>query len=154
ARAMSFYADRLLNGHWGEQMRFGPGSTLEITMLFQGLNQRQAEEVWKPFREWLAASKRDFTVVTPLMIVAVSARNFWSSAFWKKVAPGLAVADDRPKAPAGNFFWSGDGDQVGQVLYAFRSAWLPASLLQEKNRPRLVETLFANTRHWSVSLHF
>src|SRR6516165_5084338 len=60
ARAMGFYADRLLNPHWGEQMRFGPGNKLEISMVFQGLNQRQAEEVWKPFREWLAAAPRDF----------------------------------------------------------------------------------------------
>src|SRR5262249_57771495 len=95
ARAMSFYADRLLNPHWGEQMRFGPGNKLEISMVFQGLNQRQAEEVWKPFREWLAASKRDFSVEAPLLIVAVPAKSFCSATFWKKFAPGLAVADDR-----------------------------------------------------------
>lgn len=154
SRSMSFYADGLWNPHWGEQMRFGPGNKLEIAMVFQGLNQRQAEEIWKPFREWLAESKRDFTVESPLQIVVVPARNFWSAAFWKKFAPGLAVADNRPKAPAGNFFWAGDGDQVGQMLYAYRSAWLSASLLQGKNRQRLLEALFASTRHWSVSLHF
>jgi hypothetical protein len=154
SRTMSFYADRLLNRHWGEQMQFGPGNTLEIAMAFQGLNQRQAEEVWKPFREWLSASKSDYTVETPLVIVAVPAKNFWNAAFWKRLAPGLVIADDRPKARAGNFFWAGDGGQVGQVLYAYRSAWLPASLLQGKNRQRLVDALFASTRHWSVSLHF
>jgi FAD/FMN-containing dehydrogenase len=155
SRALSFYADHLLNRHWGEQMRFGPGNKLEIAMVFQGMNQRQAEEVWKPFREWLAVSKRDFTVEPPLMIVAVPARNFWSAAFWKRFAPpGLVVWDDRPKAPAGNFIWAGDGGQVGQVLYAYRSAWLPASLLREKNRQRFLEALFASSRHWSMSLHF
>jgi FAD/FMN-containing dehydrogenase len=154
ARAVSFYADRLLNPHWGEQMRFGPGNRLEIAMVFQGLNQREAEEVWKPFREWLAASKRDFTVEPPLRIVTLPARSFWSASFWKKLAPGLAIADDRPKAPAGNFYWAGDRDQVGQVLYAYRSAWLPVNLLQEKERPRLNEALFESTRHWEMSLHF
>ena len=64
------------------------------------------------------------------------------------------MADDRPNAPAGNFYWAGDRGQVGQVLYAYRSAWLPVSLLQEKDRPRLVEALFESTRHWSMSLHF
>ena len=151
---MSFYADRLLNAHWGEQMRFGPGNKLEISMVFQGLNQRQAEEVWKPFREWLAASPRDFTVEPPLRIVTLPARSFWSAAFLKTIAPGAVVADDRPHAPAGNFYWVGDRDQVGQVLYAYRSAWLPVSLLQEKERPRLVEALFESTRHWGMSLHF
>ena len=154
ARAVSFYADRLLNAHWGEQMRFGPGNKLEISMVFQGLNQRQAEEVWKPFREWLAASPRDFTVEPPLRIVTLPARSFWSAAFLKTIAPGAVVADDRPHAPAGNFYWVGDRDQVGQVLYAYRSAWLPVSLLQEKERPRLVEALFESTRHWGMSLHF
>jgi FAD/FMN-containing dehydrogenase len=154
ARAMRFYADRLLNRHWGEQMRFGPENKLEISMLFQGLNQRQAEEVWKPFREWLAASKRDFTVEVPLKIVAAPARLFWNATFLKTLASDAVVADDRPKAPAGNFFWAADRGQVGQVLYAYRSTWLPASLLQEKERPRLIEALFASSRHWSVSLHF
>ncbi len=62
SRAMSLYAERLLNPHWGEQMRFGRGNKLEISLVFQGLNRQQAEEVWKPFQEWLAASAGDFTV--------------------------------------------------------------------------------------------
>jgi FAD/FMN-containing dehydrogenase len=79
---------------------------------------------------------------------------FWNATFLKTLAPGAVVADDRPNAPAGNFYWAGDRGQVGQVLYAYRSAWLPVSLLQEKARPRLVEALFESTRHWSMSLHF
>ncbi len=155
SRVMSLYADHLLNRHWGEQMRFGPGNKLEIALVFQGLSQRQAEEVWKPFREWLAASKRDFTIEESLKFVALPARYFWSATFWKRIAPpGLVVWDARPKAPTGNFFWAGDGGQVGQVLYAFRSAWLPESLLKGKKRSRLVEALFASTRHWGMSLHF
>jgi hypothetical protein len=153
SRALSFYADRLLNPHWGEQMTFGPGNKLEILMVFQGLSQRQAEEVWKPLREWLAASKSEYTVNPPLKITAVPAKLFWNAAFLKLV-PGLVVADDRPKAPPGNFSWAGDHDQSGQVLYAFRSAWLPVSLLQAQARPRLVEALFESTRHWQMSLHF
>jgi len=154
SRAMSFYADRLMNRHWGEQMTFGSGNKLEISMVFQGLSQRQAEEVWKPFRDWLAASKRDLEVEAPLKIVALPARLFWHATFLKTLAPDVVVADDRPKAPAGNFFWAGDRGQVGQVLYAYRSAWLPASLLQEKDQPRLVDALFASTRHSGMSLHF
>jgi FAD/FMN-containing dehydrogenase len=154
ARVVSFYPDRLMNAHWGEQMRFGPGNKLEISMVFQGLNQREAEEVWKPFREWLAASAHDFTVEPPLMIVTLPARSFWNAAFLKTIAPGAIVADDRPNASPGNFSWAGDRDQAGQVLYAYRSAWLPVSLLQEKEQPRLVEALFESTRHWEMSLHF
>jgi FAD/FMN-containing dehydrogenase len=31
---------------------------------------------------------------------------------------------------------------------------LPASLLKSEQQPRLVEALFASSRHWKVSLHF
>ena len=151
---MSFYADRLLNAHWGEQMRFGPGNKLEISMASQGLNHRQAEEVWKPFREWLAASPRAFTVEAPLKVVAGPARLYWNATVLKTFAPGAVIADDRPNAPAGNFYWAGTRGEAGQVLYAYRSAWLPVSLLQGKERPRLVEALFESTRHWGMSLHF
>ena len=37
--ALTLYADRLLNPHWGEQMRFGPGNEFEIAMVFQGLRR-------------------------------------------------------------------------------------------------------------------
>ena len=68
--------------------------------------------------------------------MALPARLFWNAAFLKTFAPQAIFVDDRPNAPAGNFCWAGDRGQVGQVLYAFRSAWLPVSLLQEKERPR------------------
>jgi hypothetical protein len=50
--------------------------------------------------------------------------------------------------------WAGDLGQVGQVLHGYKSAWLPASLLNSDQQQRLVEALFASSRHWSVSLHF
>ncbi len=151
---MNLYAERLLNPHWGEQLRFGTGNKLEISMVFQGLDRQQAEEAWKPFREWLAESKRDFTVEAPLKIVALPAKLFWNATFLKTLAPDAVLADDRPNAPAGNFYWAGGRGEVGQVLHAYRSAWLPVSLLQEKDQPRLVDALFESTRHWKMSLHF
>src|SRR5215813_643904 len=73
---------------------------------------------------------------------------------WLLRTPGLVVADDRPGAPEGNFFWASDGGQVGQFLHGYRSAWLPASLLQPEQQPHLADALFASTRHWGMSLHF
>jgi hypothetical protein len=43
---------------------------------------------------------------------------------------------------------------VGQVLHGYRSAWLPASLLEPNRQPRLAHALFEASRHWGVSLHF
>jgi hypothetical protein len=38
-------------------------------------------------------------------------------------------------------------------LHGYRSAWIPASLLDEERRSTLVDALFAATRLWEVSLH-
>src|SRR5262249_9395639 len=62
ARATSFYHESLFNRHWGEQMAFGPENTLRIAMVFQGLDQQQAEDIWQPFLTWLAAAPQDFSV--------------------------------------------------------------------------------------------
>jgi hypothetical protein len=43
---------------------------------------------------------------------------------------------------------------VGQFLHGYRSAWLPAVLLETGQQPRLAEALFASTRHWAVAWHF
>jgi hypothetical protein len=154
SQTVGFYADRLMNPHWGEQIRFGPGNKIEISMSFQGLTKSQADEVWKPFHDWLAVSPRDYTVESPLRIVAGPARLYWCGALLKVAATDFIASDTRPKAPVGNFYWAGNREEVGMVLYAYRSAWLSASLLQEKERPRLVEALFESTRHSNISLHF
>jgi hypothetical protein len=56
----------------------------------------------------------------------------------------------------------GPSSKIGTVIEAIpllqiRKQMLaprPVSLLQAKNRPRLVEALFESTRHWRMSLHF
>jgi len=151
---IGFYRDRLFNRHWGEQLIFGPGNTMRISMVFQGLDQQQAEETWRPFREWLAASTHDFSIEDPVRLLTVPARHLWDAEFLRQNAPDVMMADDRPDAPLGNVYWAGDQGQVGQVLYAYRSAWLPASLLHGEERARLANALFASTRHWKLSLHF
>jgi len=153
-RTMSFYADRLFNPHWGEQLRFGPGNELVISMLFQGLNRVQVEEIWKPLREWVAESRDDYTFQEPFKVTAAPAKALWNPVLLKSFSPSSIFADDRPNAPAGNFAWAGDREQSGRVLYAYRSAWLPSPLLKESERSRLIDALFASSRHWRVSLHF
>jgi FAD/FMN-containing dehydrogenase len=126
---IQFYGDHLLNPHWGEQIVFRPGNLLSISMVFQGLSKQSAEMVWQPFFAWLAASPQDFALVSPPMIVAVPARHFWDPEFLKKL-PGIVLTDDRSGAPATNIFWSSNLEEAGQVLHAYRSTWLPASLLE------------------------
>ena len=149
---IGFYGERLLNPHWGEQIALRPGNVLVIAMVFQGLDQRQAEAIWGPFLDWLAGSPRDFTVVSGPTILAAPARHFWDPAFLRKL-PGLVLADDRPGAPESNVFWAGNQEEAGQVLHGYQSAWLPVSLLRKNQQQSLGDALFAASRHWSVSLH-
>ena len=154
ARLIGFYRDQLFNPHWGEQLVFGPGNTVRIAMVFQGLDRPSAERVWHPFLEWVTRSPQDFAIEPPLTILDAPARRFWDAAFLRENVPGLIVADDRPGAPTGNVFWAANQGEVGQFLHGYRSAWLPAALLETDQQPRLAEALFASTRHWGVAWHF
>ena len=128
-RIVRFYSHRLFNMRWGEQIVFRPGNVLVIAMVFQGLDQQQAEAIWRPFLDWLAGAPQDFSILSAPWIVAVPARRFWDPGFLKEV-PGVALADDRPGAPEANVFWAANREEAGQVLHGYQSAWLPASLLQ------------------------
>jgi FAD/FMN-containing dehydrogenase len=150
---IAFYAERLFNPHWGEQIVFGRNNTLRISMVFQDLTQQQAEDVWRPFFDRVAAAQREFEIASPPLIVAVPARRFWDATFLRRF-PGIVVADDRPHAPVGNVFWAADAGQVGQFLHGYQSTWLPSALLHREAQHRLGDVLFAATRHWGFSLHF
>ena len=151
-QVIAFYGEALFNPHWGEQIAFRPGNVLDIAMVFQGLDQEQAEVTWRPFFDWLAASPQDFTIASGPSVLAAPAQSFWDPQFLAQV-PGLILDDDRPGAPETNVFYASNLEEAGQVLHGYQSAWLPASLLEENRQQSLVEALFAATRHWSVSLH-
>jgi FAD/FMN-containing dehydrogenase len=151
-RVINFYRESLFNPHWGEQIAFRPGNVLAITMVFQGLDQPQAETLWRPFLDWLAGSPQDFSIESEPWIASLPARRFWEPAFLKGI-PGIVLTDDRPGAPEANVFWAGNLGEAGQVLHGYQSTWLPASLLQPDRQEALGDALFAASRHWRVSLH-
>ena len=152
-KAIEFYAQALFNPHWGEQLVFAPGGVLSISMLFQGLDQRQADATWRPFFDWVAKSGQDFNVVMAPKIIAAPARHFWDPAALKTF-PGFVISDDRPGAPADNVFYTANLDEAGRVWYAYQSAWLPQSLLTDDQRGRLIDALVAAARRRRVELHF
>jgi FAD/FMN-containing dehydrogenase len=148
---LSFYRASLMNPHWGEQISFGSGRRVTISMVVQGLTQAEAETTWRPFFNWLAARPGDYAYAKP-SILTLPAKLFWNAAVMKTV-PGVVKGDDRPDAPKEHFFWSGDAGQVGQVLHAYQSTWLSQRLLAPDRRPALVDALVHAAR-WGVSLHF
>ena len=154
ARFVAFYGERLFNPHWGEQAAFRPDNTLDIAMLFQGLDKSQAEDAWRAFFDWVAASPQDFSLAQPTRIIAIPARHLWDPEFLRKNAPSAILADDRAGAPENNVFWLGNLGEAGQFLHGYESVWLPAKLLHANAQKRLVDALFATSRVWRVSLHF
>lgn len=141
-RILEFYRDQLFNPHWGEQIRFEPDNSIQLAMVFQGLNQAQAQEVWQPFLSWVASKTQEYTFQQPLKVAAIPAKHFWDPDFLKKNFPQFIDVDDRPGAPAGNIFWAGNRGEAGQFLHGYRSAWLPSSLLEKDRRDAFVEALF------------
>ncbi|WP_341319462.1 FAD-binding protein [Paraburkholderia sp. IMGN_8] len=150
---IAFYADNLLNEHWGETVAFHADNTLKISMLYQGLNRDDAIRIWQPFFDWIMDTVNGCTTSEP-QVLAVPARRFWDATFVMQHAPGVLIADDRPGASAADVFWADNVGEAGQFLYGYSSTWLPAALLKRAQRGRLVDALFESSRQWAVSLHF
>jgi len=144
----NFYANNLLNPHWGEQVAIAPDNSLKISMVCQGLDAAEVQEVWRPFFDWATAQK-DLEIVEPLGARATEARHWWDV----NGNPSM-IADKREGAPSYRGWWNGDGEQVGVFLHAYDSLWLPASLLHEQDTQTLVQALLAGSRYKTVGLHF
>lgn len=152
-KTIDFFNTRLHNENWGEEISFRPDNTIQIQLVFQGLNQEDAQKIWEPFQKWVNEDP-DLNFEQPLMIAALPARHFWNAEFLKQTIPDLIIPDTRPEANPASFLWVGDQDQVGWFLHGFHSVWLPKQLLKKDRQQTLVEALFKTTRSWSVSLHF
>ena len=153
AKVIDFYQGALFNPHWGEQISFHGDNSIGLSLVCQGLDQRQIEETWAPFLDWVRA-RQEYRFEEPFKLLVLPARHFWDARFLNQQVPGLMVADGRPGTPADHVVWEGDRGQVGWFIHGYQSAWIPASLLQEDRQSLLVDALFACTRHWSVGFHF
>lgn len=151
-RIVGFYAESLLNPHWGEQIALRPNRSVEISMVFQGLSQERARAVWQPFFDWVERTP-DISFQARPNIPALPARSFWDPDMLRKV-PGLVISDDRPGASPDNVFWASNQPEAAHYLHAYQSAWLPASLLEKDRQSRLADALHAAAKHWSLGLHF
>ena len=121
-------------------------------MVFQGLDQQQAEATWKPFSDWVAASPQDFALAAAPQIHALRAQHFWDPLLLKLLRARPSPTIGRG-APADNIFWAGNLNETGAFWYAYQSAWLPASLLDAGRRESLADALFEAAKHQEVSLH-
>jgi FAD/FMN-containing dehydrogenase len=151
---VSFYREALFNDHWGEQVHIAPDNSLEVSMVFIGLDTEQSRKVWQPFLDWLARSPASYSLESPPDIGSMPARHWWDVEWRRDHQQHVFNADPRSGSGPNNVWWRGDGGQVGWVVYGFESLWLPASLLQSDSQELLAKALFAASRHSEVELHF
>ena len=143
---MAFYRDQLANEHWGEHIEL-EGNKLTFSLVFEGLDQAQADAAWAPLRTWLAQHPEQ---TATFVVRALPAELMWNAAMLHAVAPDVISLDDRPDAPT-RFWWAGDGFQVGAYWYAYQSRWIPQRLL---GSDAFTDALIEASQHWSVQLHF
>jgi FAD/FMN-containing dehydrogenase len=153
AQVVDFYADNLFNPHWGEQIEIGTDNTIEISMDGAGLGADEVARLWRPFFDSVKGSS-DLSVLEQETGAHNQPRHNWDVGHRESEGNDDMIRDARPGAPSKHAFWEGDQGQVGALLYAYESLWLPASLLQKDQRRRLAEALFAASRHRTVEVHF
>lgn len=148
-----FAKNALINPHWGEQVTVKPDNQFVFAMVFQGLSDDQVQRVWQPFQDWVARHSADVKT-SDLRLISMPARNWWDIRYLKQRLPNTIMIDGRPDAAPGRFWWSGNAGEVGIFLSGYESIWLPERLLDAARRKKLVDALFAASRHYAVGLHF
>jgi FAD/FMN-containing dehydrogenase len=151
AQMVSFYSDNLFNPHWGEQISFGPGPQIFISMVVQGLDTDQAEAIWAPFFEWVAGQPSDYTI-SDQAVGVIPGQDFWNPAVLEQ-APGTIILDDLSGAPPYYFYWSSDQGEVAEWWYAYQSTWLSQELLAPQRQAALVDALVEASQTAGVTWH-
>jgi len=154
AEFLSFSRDALLSPHWGEQARAKPGRQLEFGMAFHSLSADEARAVWRPFLGRVEANPMEWKIVKPFEVLAAPAARYWDADFLAKVLPQEIMRNEAPSARAGDYWWAGDGDQVGAFWTGYASRWLPQSLLSGAASKRLARAWLEASRNRTVAFHF
>jgi len=153
-RFVAFYASSLLKPEWGEQVRLHPSNRMAVQMVFEGMDQARAEEVWRPFLAEVERTGSGVTVADKRVVVS-PARDFWNPEVLRTNLGPYVRVDDRPSAPPfKNLWWTSNEEELGAYWHGYESTWLPASLLASARQERLADALFAASRRWAVGLHF
>jgi FAD/FMN-containing dehydrogenase len=152
-RFMTFYHQSLFNEHWGETVDFSRHNHISINMVASGLSTEEIARTWKPFFDDIKASPSKFEIQGDVFAAAIPAEHWWDRAFWEKNFKSAITLDPRP-GHGNDWWWAGDGGQVGWYIYGYESLWLPESLLTDSDRSQLIDAMFAATRRYGFALHF
>ncbi len=143
----------LMSPHWGEQIAFEPDLVVKLSLVFQGLTERQARDGVARLDAFVAGNGDALAEASPLRVVSMPATGWWDSDYRQRHFPKSIVTDDRPGAPPGQFWWAGNAVEVSLFIAGYDSVWLPRDLLAPARREALVSALVDASRASGVTLH-
>src|SRR5262249_30616687 len=121
-----FYRENLNNEHWGEQAIIKPNNSLDLSLAFQGLNKNEAEEIWKPFQQWLIQQPEQYTI--NFNFLALPANKLWDDEYLKQHFPDFIKSYHSENGDA--FYWASNQNEVLSYWYTYQSRWLPIALFE------------------------
>jgi len=138
-RYLELVRDALVNPSWGEGIVIEPGQRrLQLGTAFLDLAAEDAETIWQPLLEPLRRRPADFRVQA----------RFRTQPFERKWQPsGESVFwDRRPGAPAGQFWWKGNQNEVGAFWGGYQGRGIPLDALQPTRVQELARAFMAASR--------
>jgi FAD/FMN-containing dehydrogenase len=141
----------LATEHWGEQVRFGPDNSVEVTLTYVGLTDERARGVWQPLFDWVEFRPRDYA--TDAFVASGPFDGYWDAAHWLDVFPDMIRVDERPgPSHAGDFWWTSHENDVSQFVNSYQSRWLPLEVVRD--RPgETTEALYQASRYHPFGIH-
>ena len=146
-----FFRQQLNNEHWGEQFSFHSNNTIQLTLLFQGLNKKQVEKIWSPLRNWIAKHPDSYTM--QMNIEIVPADKMWDDVYLAKHIPTWISNNQSEQASKGEYWWTPNTQEVSKYWYTYQSWWLPLAFFADNHIKQASDTLFQASRHVTVTLH-
>jgi FAD/FMN-containing dehydrogenase len=143
-----FFPTAFADPHWGEQVRFAPDNTIQISMNTVDLDEAGARAVWEPFRAWLEENGYE----QEFQFLVMPFRFLWDIDFLRANLPDLIRTDDRVTPPK-LFWWAGNQSEVSQFVDSMQSRWLPIRLFRGNSADRLADALYEASRIWSCTMH-
>jgi FAD/FMN-containing dehydrogenase len=141
----------LATEHWGEQVRFRPDRTVEVTMTYADLPDDAARAVWQPLFDWAEGRHRDYA--TDVFIASGPYEGYWDATRWLDQFPDAIRLDRRPagKHP-GDFWWTPHEDEVSRFVDSYQSRWLPLDVVREAPG-EAAEALYRASLHHEFGIH-
>ena len=129
----------ILNGGYANAEKFDTGlNVMQVGTTFLDISTEAAEAAWEPFLAPLRARPDDYTV--DVKFSSQPFRNRWNPTVTE------AIFDDRRNAPAGYFWWVGNGGEVGAYWGAYDGRGVPWSMTQPDKARQLAQGLFDASR--------